>query len=107
MIKMDYTQDYHLSRLKFLCRFCRMKIITDENYKNMKRAKDFYGEIKEIFRYDLNNDIASVHPEFICNTCRRKLQNYQKELCNVVQTDIATFASHTPECCTLCSKKGD
>ena len=102
---MEYTQDYHLSRLKFLCRLCRMKIITDENYKNMKRAKDFYGEIKEIFSYDLKNDIASVHPEFICNTCRRKLQNYQKELCKVVQTDIATFASHTPEDCTLCSRK--
>ena len=25
--------------------------MTDENYKNMKRAKDFYGEIKEIFRF--------------------------------------------------------
>ena len=24
-----------------------MKIITDENYKNMKRAKYFYGEIKK------------------------------------------------------------
>ena len=30
--------------------------------------------------------------------CRQKLQNYQKEMCKVVQTDIATFASHTPEC---------
>ena len=30
--------------------------------------------------------------------CRRKLQSYQKEMCKVVQTDIATFASHTPEC---------
>ena len=57
---MEYTQDYHLSRLKFWCRSCRMKIITDEIYKDMKRAKDFYGEIKEIFSYDLNNNIASV-----------------------------------------------
>ena len=71
----------------------------------MKRAKDFYGEIKEIFSYDLNNDIASVHPEYICNTCRWKLQNYQKELRKVLQTDIATFASHTSEGCTLCSGK--
>ena len=30
IIKMEYTQDYHLSRLKFLCRLGRMKIITDE-----------------------------------------------------------------------------
>ena len=102
---MEYTQDYHSSRLKFLCRLCRMKVITDENYKNMKRAKDFYGEIKEIFSYDLNNDIALIHPEFICNTCRRKLQNYQKEMCKIVQTNIATFASHTTEGCTLCSRK--
>ena len=34
------------------------------------RAKELYGEIKEIFSYDLNNDIASVQPEFICNMCR-------------------------------------
>ena len=71
----------------------------------MKRSKDFYGEIKEIFSYDLNNDIALVHPEFICNTCRWKLQNYQKEMCKVVQFDIATFASLTTEGCTLCSRK--
>ena len=31
---------------------------------------------------------------------RWKLQNNQKELCKVVQTDSATFASHTPEGCT-------
>ena len=61
----------------------------------MERAKDFNEEIKEIFSYDSNNDIASVHPEFICNTFQ-KLQNYQKELHKVVQTDIATFVSHTP-----------
>ena len=36
---MEYTQDYHLSRLRFLCRLRRMKIITDKNYKNMKRAR--------------------------------------------------------------------
>ena len=36
---------------------------------------------------------------------RRKLQSYQKEMCKVVQTDIATFASHTPEGCTLCYRK--
>ena len=71
----------------------------------MKRAKDFYGEIKEIFSYDLNNDIALVHPEFIWNTCLWKLQNYQKEMCKVVQTDIATFSSLTTEGCTLCSRK--
>ena len=82
-----------------------MKIITDENYKNVKRAKDFYGEIKEILSYDLNSDIALVHPEFIRNKCRRKQQNYQKDMCKVVQTDIATFASHAPEGSTLCSIK--
>ena len=71
----------------------------------MKRAKDFYGEIKETFSYDINNDIASVHPEFICNTCRRKLQNYQKEMCKVALTDIEKFASHTPEGCTMRSRK--
>ena len=60
------------------------------------------GEIKEIFSYDINNDIALVHQKFICNTCRQKLQNYQKEMCKVVQADIATFASHTR---TLCSRK--
>ena len=37
--------------------------------------------------------------------CRRKLQSYQKEMCKVVQTDSATFASHTPEGCTLCYTK--
>ena len=42
---MEYTQDYNLSRLRFLCRLCRMKIITDKSYKNLKRAKYFYGEI--------------------------------------------------------------
>ena len=61
----------------------------------MERAKDFNEEIKEIFSYDSNNDIASIHPEFICNTFQ-KLQNYQKELHKVEQTDIATFVSHTP-----------
>ena len=60
------------------------------------------GEIKEIFSYDINIDIALVHPKFICNTCRQKLQNYQKEMCKVVQADIATFVSHTR---TLCSRK--
>ena len=60
------------------------------------------GEIKKIFSYDINNDIALVHPELICNTCRQKLQNYQKEMCKVVQADIATFASHAR---TLCSRK--
>ena len=78
---MEYTQDYHSSRLNFLCRLCRMKIITDENYKNMKRAKDFYGEIKEIFSYDLNNDIALIHPEFICNMCWRKLPEGDVQSC--------------------------
>lgn len=70
---MEYTQDYHLSKLKFLCRLCRMKIITDENYKNMKRAKDFYGEIKEIFNYNLNNDIEYTEyielPEGVVQSC--------------------------------------
>lgn len=102
---MENTQDYHSPRLTFLCRLCKMKIITDKNYENMKRAKDFWGEINEIFSYDLNNDKASVHPEFICNICRHKLENYQNELCKVVQTNIATFASHTPHDCTLCSRK--
>ena len=71
----------------------------------MKRAKYFCGETKEIFSYVLTNDIASVHPEFLCNTYRWKLQNYQKELCKVVQTDIAIFASHTSAGRTLCSRK--
>ena len=50
-----------------------MKIITDENYKNMKRAKDFYGEIKEIFNYNLNNDIEYTEyielPEGVVQSC--------------------------------------
>ena len=49
-----------------------MKIISDENYENMKRAKDFYGEEKKAFSYNLYNNITSVHAEYICNT---KTQN--------------------------------
>ena len=44
-----------------------MKIITDENDENMKRAKDFYGEEKKAFSYNLYN-ITSAHAEYICNT---------------------------------------
>ena len=45
-----------------------MEIITDKNYENMKRAKDSYGEKKKTFSYNLYNNVASVHAEYICNS---------------------------------------
>ena len=59
--------------------------------------KDSYKtEIFRLFNYDIENDVAAIHPKYICDNCRRKLdmvkKNSQKE---VVEIEIAPFELHS------------
>ena len=36
-------------------------------------------EILEIFKYDLGNESANIHPSHVCDPCWRKLEHYKKK----------------------------
>ena len=56
-------------------------------------------EIARLFNFDIENDVTAIHPKYICDNCRRKIDiiknNSQKK---VVATEILTFEFHSDNC---------
>ena len=70
-----------------------------------KKVKDSCKtEILGRFSYDIENEVAAIHPKYICDNFRTKLdmvkENSQRE---VVETEIAPFELHNNNC-RLCMK---
>ena len=90
------TVEEHQDKLNGICRLCKKAIKLGQRYVN-KKVKDSYKT--EIFRLpncDIENGVAAIHPKYICDNCRRKLdmvkKNSQKE---VVEIEIAPFELHS------------
>ena len=86
--------DKYQEKLNGICRPCRKPIKLGHRYVN-KKVKDT-RQILRLFSNDIENDVATIHPKYICKNCRRKLdmvkRNSQREL---VETKIAPFELHS------------
>ena len=75
-----------------------------QRYANKKVKDSYKTEILRLFNYDIENDVAAIHPKYICNNCRRKhdlvKKNSQKE---VVEAETAPFKLHSNDC-RVCMK---
>ena len=95
----------HQNKLNGICRLCRKVLKLGQRYVN-KKVKDSYKiEILRPFSYDIENDVAAIHPKYIWDNCRRKLDMVKKnsQLREVVETEITPFELHCNNC-RLCMK---
>ncbi|XP_047145625.1 uncharacterized protein LOC124818645 [Hydra vulgaris] len=95
-------REMHKEKLSKICRLCKQKLIVDQYYVCKKTALEFSQEIFDIFGHHLNDDCENVHPKFVCNKCRRKLQRYQKSPYTVFPLDVADFTKHETVTCLVC-----
>ena len=65
------AMDKYQEKLNGICRTCRKPIKLGHRYVN-KKVKDT-RQILRLFSYDIENDVATIHPKYICKNCRRKL----------------------------------
>ena len=95
----------HQNKLNGICRLCRKAIKLGQRYVNKKVKDSYKTEILRLFNYDIENDVAAIHPKYICDNCRRKLDMVKKnsQLREVVETEIAPFEVHSNNC-RLCMK---
>ena len=96
-------QEYQ-NKLNGICRPCRKAIKVGHRYVNKKVKDSYKTEILGLFSYDIENDVATIHPEYICKNFGRKLdmvkKNSQREL---VETEIVPLELHSNNC-RLCMK---
>ena len=94
----------HQDKLNGICRLCRKAIKLGQRHVNKKVKDSYKTEILRFFNYDIESDLATIHPNHVCDNCEKKLdivkKNSQKE---VVETEIAPFELHSNNC-RLCMK---
>ena len=87
-----------------LCRLCCVKTKNIENkYSFPKEIKNYKSEVMKLFNYHITSDKEDIHPIYVCDACRRKLDRR----CNsdVESTMMTKFYGHNPENCRVCSHK--
>ena len=75
-----HTSETHQGVLKNLCRLCCCRAKKSKETKNCNKNKrertviQSSSKIKEVFGFDVGNDIPDVHPKLICTSCFNILQ---------------------------------
>ena len=67
--------------LEHTCRTCGIAI-TSSSKTTLKNVIPYRREILVVFNYDINNDDTLIHPKYVCETCRRKLDRCSHGLDN-------------------------
>lgn len=80
-----------------LCRLCGKKIVKSKHYVNFKSC-DIYSEVfQSSYGINCEQEDPCVFPKFICNGCRRKLDE-MKTSKKIIGT-AASFYPHVDENC--------
>ena len=58
----------HMEKLHNLCRLCGKKI-----KGNKYLCKTLADKIMEVYNVNIENDLADIHPEYLCGPCRYKM----------------------------------
>lgn len=53
--------------------------LLDHRYVNKKVNGSYKIEILRLFNCGIENDVAGIHPKYICDNCRRKLDMVKKK----------------------------
>ena len=93
-----HIMENHLKKLQSVCRLCRTSILNSP--RKCKYVSEYAQEIKKLFSYDIKKDDLYIHPNLICDSCRRKMDECKK-VDKVFCTDIAVFTKHDTDC-TIC-----
>ena len=95
----------HSIFLQKTCRTCGVAI-TGSSKKEVSLYKK---EIMALFHYDLAIDQEQIHPKFVCDICRRKLdrcaEGLKKDKIITYNCDMLSFAEHSEENCFVCTKR--
>ena len=59
---------------------------------------------RKCFKYDISDDCPELHPQKICDVCRRKLNRAVTDNRQIVSQSIASFKEHDSDC-NVCFKK--
>ena len=83
--------------------------ITSSSKKTPKNVISYRREILAVFNYGIKNDNTLIHPKYICETCRRKLDRCSHGLDNKKRVSefctMLIFNSHSDEDCFVCQKR--
>nr|AJO68011.1 RAG1L [Branchiostoma belcheri] len=90
----------HKEYLKTVCRVCKLKLVKGWNAKVLK----FADVIRQTFDVDVSQDSPDVHPQFVCNKCRLKLQRKSKAGTGIAS--MAIFQPHTTGDCHCKRRRG-
>ena len=95
----------HQDRLRQRCRFCGSDINTNAT---LYRKEQFKHCIKA-FQIDISHDVDSVHPPYVCNSCRGKLDRWKKKKQRHKKEDPVPFDPYQWEphsdTCSICPSR--
>ena len=74
------AMEEHKDKLNGICRLCRKAIKLDQRYVNKKVKDSYKAEILGLFIYDIENEVAGIHPKSICDNYRKKLDMAKKKI---------------------------
>ena len=100
----------HERFLKHTCRTCGVAI-TSSSKTTPKHVTSYRREILAVFNYnyDIKSDNTLIHPKYVCETCRRKLDRCSQGLDNNKRVSefctMLIFNSHSDEDCFVCKKR--
>ena len=72
------AMEEHENKLNGVCRLCRKANKVGHRYVNKKVRDSYKTEILRLFNYVIENDAATIHPKYICDNYRRKLDMVKK-----------------------------
>ncbi|KAI8485885.1 hypothetical protein Bbelb_364370 [Branchiostoma belcheri] len=88
----------HKENLKTVCRVCGNKL-KGWNAKVLT----FSDVIRRSYNVDVSQDLPDVHPQFVCNKCRLKLQRLKQK--SKAGTGMAIFQPHTTDGNCHCKRR--
>ena len=93
------VMEYHARQLQKLCRLCRQVIKADKNRTPCSKAK-YSRVLSDTLKIDVDNEDASIYPQFLCRACDMKTDRYRKtkSKSKKLNIDPAQFTPHQPDC---------
>jgi len=98
----------HLSNLEKICRFCSKKIVISKGYRHPKTVLDYKETLMHLFRIN-SNENNEIFPKNLCNTCKKKLDIYQKtKECSssFIPVEFVPHGDNCELCTSLSTSKG-
>ena len=93
----------HQENLNHICRTSGERIKLTKKSSHAKSVENYRAEIQYLFKYDILNDLDDIHPKFICENCRKKLDRVKLSPHQFkTNSSLPLFKSHTDENCEVC-----